>query len=108
MLFLEKQECGRTSDILLRVVKQQIIYQGWRRYTTQYRGLLILNLVYPKYKRVLLVSGDKGTLVGGSDKPSKQIDPKAWVVRFCDFDLALQSEQVLPVFKYPNGMITFG
>jgi hypothetical protein len=55
--------------------------------------------VYPKYKRVLLVSGDKGTLVGGSDKPSKQIDPKAWVVRFFDFGLALQSEQVLPVFK---------
>jgi hypothetical protein len=37
--------------------------------------------VYPKYKRVLLVSGDKGTLVGGSDKPSKQIDPKAWVIK---------------------------
>ena len=42
MLFLEKQECSRTSDILLRVVKKQIIYQGWRRYTTQHRGLLTL------------------------------------------------------------------
>jgi hypothetical protein len=61
--------------------------------------------VYPKYKRVLLVSEDKGTLVGGSDKPSKQIDPKAWVVRFFDFGLALQSEQALPVFKESGGAI---
>jgi hypothetical protein len=45
VLFLEKQKCGRAGDILLRVVKQQIMYQGWLRYTTQHRGLLNLNLV---------------------------------------------------------------
>jgi hypothetical protein len=50
------EECDGTSGIILRVVKQQILYLGWLWYTTQCRGFIDL----------------------------KQIDPKAWVRIQCN------------------------
>ncbi len=39
---LDMEECRGTSGIILRVVKQEILYLGWLRYTTQCRGFINL------------------------------------------------------------------